>query len=161
FLRHPLSSSLPRKFKIALSGCGTDCAFGAIHDIGFIAQVRDGQRGFKVFAAGGFSTTPQAAITLHEFVPAAEIGRVGEALVRLFHALGNRENKGRARMRYVLRKLGEEKFRAKYAEFRATVDAEAMAELTLPEPPLNKPAPPIDEVNGEQPPGYLAWRATN
>ena len=97
FLRHPLSSSLPRKFKMAFSGCGSDCAFGAIHDIGFIAQVRDGQRGFKVLAAGGLSTTPQAAITLHEFVPAAEIGRVGEALVRLFHALGNRENKARAR----------------------------------------------------------------
>jgi sulfite reductase beta subunit-like hemoprotein len=161
FLRHPLSSSLPRKFKIAFSGCGTDCAFGAIHDIGFIAQVRDGQRGFKVYAAGGLSTTPQAALTLHEYVPAAEIGRVGEALVRLFHALGNRENKARARMKYVLRKLGEEKFRAKYAEFRAAVDAEAMAELTLPDPPKNEPAPAIDEVQGKQPEGYLAWRATN
>src|SRR5579884_3257658 len=59
FLRHPLSSSLPRKFKMAFSGCGTDCAFGAIHDLGFIAQVRDGVRGFKVYAAGGLSTTPQ------------------------------------------------------------------------------------------------------
>ena len=161
FLRHPLSSGLPRKFKIAFSGCGTDCAFGAIHDIGFIAQMRDGQRGFKVYAAGGLSTSPQAAITLHEFVPAAEMGRVGEALVRLFHALGNRDNKARARMKYVLRKLGEEKFRAKYAELRATVDAEAMAELRLPEPPQNKPAAPVDEVKGETPPGYLAWRATN
>src|SRR5579859_2049262 len=53
FLRHPLSSSLPRKFKIAFSGCGTDCAFGAIHDIGFIAKVENGQCGFKVYAAGG------------------------------------------------------------------------------------------------------------
>jgi sulfite reductase beta subunit-like hemoprotein len=160
FLRHPLSSSLPRKFKIAFSGCGSDCAYGAIHDIGFIAQVRDGQRGFKVFAAGGLSTTPQAAITLHEFVPAGEIGRVGEALLRLFHALGNRDNKARARMKYVLRKLGEEKFRAKYAELRAVVDAEATTELVLPERPQNEPAPPVAE-SGDKPDGYLAWRASN
>jgi len=106
FLRGPLSAGLPRKFKIAFSGCGRDCAFGAIHDIGFIAKVVDGQRGFKVYAAGGLSTTPQAATTLHEFVPAAEIGRVGEALIRLFHDLGNRDNKSRARLKYVLRKLG-------------------------------------------------------
>jgi sulfite reductase beta subunit-like hemoprotein len=160
FLRHPLSSSLPRKFKIAFSGCGHDCALGAIHDVGLVAMVKDGERGFKVYAAGGLSTTPQAAITLHEFVPAAELGRVGEALVRLFHALGNRDNKHRARMKYVLRKLGEEGFRAKYAEQRAAVDAEAMAELKLPQAPNNPPAPPV-EGPSSQPDGYLAWRSAN
>jgi sulfite reductase beta subunit-like hemoprotein len=162
FLRHPLSGSLPRKFKIAFSGCESDCAFGAIHDVGFIAQVKDGQRGFKVLAAGGLSTTPQAAIVLHEFIPAGEMLRVGEALVRLFHALGNRDNKARARMKYVLRKLGEETFRAKYQEQRAAIDAEAFAELTLPAPSGNTPAPPVElPADGSQPEGYLAWRSTN
>jgi sulfite reductase beta subunit-like hemoprotein len=163
FLRHPLSSSLPRKFKIAFSGCSTDCAFGAIHDLGFVAQVREGQRGFKVYAAGGLSTTPQAAITLHEFVPAAEIGRVGEAIVRLFHALGNRDNKARARLKYVLRKLGEEAFRAKYAGLKAAVDAEAAAELRLPDGPKNRPAAAVavDEGRGTLPGGYLQWRSTS
>ncbi|HEY1693843.1 MAG TPA: nitrite/sulfite reductase [Polyangiaceae bacterium] len=159
FLRHPLSSTLPRKFKIAFSGCGTDCAFGAIHDLGFVAQVRDGQRGFKVYAAGGLSTTPQAAITLHDFVPAAEIGRVGEAIVRLFDALGKRDNKARARMKYVLRRLGEEGFRQKYTELKAQVDAEALAELRLPENPRNEPAAPVAEAPGPLPSGYLRWRS--
>ena len=160
FLRHPLSSTLPRKFKIAFSGCGTDCAFGAIHDLGFVAQVRDGQRGFKVYAAGGLSTTPQAAITLHEFVPAAEIGRVGEAIVRLFDALGKRDNKARARLKYVLRRLGEEGFRAKYAEIKAQVDAEALAELRLPEHPRNEPAGPgRGGLRSRSPRGYLQWRS--
>jgi|HubBroStandDraft_6_1064221.scaffolds.fasta_scaffold19725_4 sulfite reductase (ferredoxin) len=159
FLRGPISASLPRKFKIAFSGCGRDCAFGAIHDIGFVAKVVDGQRGFKVYAAGGLSTTPQAATTLHEFVPAAEIGRVGEALLRLFHALGNRDNKSRARLKYVLRKLGEEKFKAKYAEYRAQVDAEAAAELKLPEHPRNPPAPPVEDASVAPAAGYLAWRS--
>jgi sulfite reductase (ferredoxin) len=158
FLRHPLSSSLPRKFKIAFSGCSTDCASGAIHDLGFVARVVDGQRGFKVYAAGGLSTTPQAAITLHEFVPAGEIARVGEAIVRLFHALGNRENKHRARLKYVLRKLGEDAFRAKYAEVRAGVDSDALSELALPDQPELTPAPPADQPSGPRPAGYLAWR---
>jgi sulfite reductase (ferredoxin) len=159
FLRHPLSSSLPRKFKIAFSGCSTDCAFGAIHDLGFVADIRDGQRGFKVYAAGGLSTSPQAAITLHEFVPAAEIGRVGEAIVRLFHALGNRDNKHRARLKYVLKKLGENAFRAKYAELKAQVDAEAAAELRLPDNPKNHPASPVEPDSGPLPAGYLQWRS--
>jgi sulfite reductase beta subunit-like hemoprotein len=159
FLRHPLSSSLPRKFKIAFSGCGTDCAAGAIHDLGFVAQVRDGQRGFKVYAAGGLSSSPQAAVTLHEWVPAAEIGRVGEAIVRLFHALGNRENKHRARLKYVLRKLGEQAFRARYAEIRAAVDTEAAGELKLPESPANRPAPAVLDDLVERGARYLAWRA--
>jgi sulfite reductase beta subunit-like hemoprotein len=159
FLRHPLSSTLPRKFKIAFSGCGTDCAFGAIHDLGLVAKVENGQRGFKVYAAGGLSTTPQAAITLHEFVPAAELGRVGEAIVRLFDAHGKRDNKARARMKYVLRRLGEEGFRSLYAEIRAKVDAEAAAELRLPENPKNEPAPPVESGHGAHPAGYLAWRS--
>ncbi len=161
FLRHPLSSSLPRKFKIAFSGCDSDCAYGAIHDLGFIAKVQDGQRGFKVYAAGGLSTTPEAAITLHPFVPAAELGRVGEAIVRLFHALGKRDNKARARMKYVLRRLGEEGFRAAYAEQRAAVDAEAMAELKLPENPVNPPASAVEAPTAPPASGYLAWRSSS
>ncbi len=158
-LRHPLSSSLPRKFKIAFSGCGTDCASGAIHDLGFIAKTENGERGFKVLAAGGLSTTPQAAITLHEFVRAGEISRVAEAVVRLFHALGNRENKHRARMKYVLRKLGEDGFRAEYAKRRAEVDAEALAELTEAQQPATSPAPPVTD-DGPRAAGYLAWHAS-
>ncbi|MGO9000298.1 MAG: nitrite/sulfite reductase [Polyangiaceae bacterium] len=158
-LRHPLSSSLPRKFKIAFSGCGSDCAMGAINDLGFVARVQNGERGFKVLAAGGLSTTPQAAIVLHEFVPASEVSRVAEAIVRLFHALGNRENKHRARMKYVLRKLGEASFREAYAEKRAEVAAEAIAELVEAPQPATTPAPAVEE-GGPRAAGYLAWKAS-
>jgi sulfite reductase (ferredoxin) len=158
-LRHPLSSSLPRKFKIAFSGCDRDCAFGAINDLGFVAKVRDGERGFKVLAAGGLSTTPQAAIVLHEFVRAGEVSRVAETVVRMFHALGNRENKHRARLKYVLRKLGEAGFRAEYARRRAEVDAEALAELVEAPQPATTPATPIVD-DAPRAPGYLAWKAS-
>lgn len=158
FLRHPLAATLPRKFKIAFSGCDSDCAFAAIHDLGFIAKVVDGQKGFKVVVAGGLSTLPMNALVLHDFVPAGEMARVGEAILRVFDRLGNRDNKHRARLKYVLKKLGEEGFRAKYAEIRAEVDAEAKAELKLAESPSRTPAPPVS-YDGPSPQGYLAWRA--
>ncbi len=158
-LRHPLSSSLPRKFKIAFSGCERDCAFGAINDLGFVAKVQDGERGFKVLAAGGLSTSPQAAIVLHEFVRAGEVSRVAETLVRLFHGMGNRENKHRARLKYVLRKLGDPGFRAEYARRRAEVDAEALAELVEAPQPATTPAPPVED-DAPRAPGYLAWKTS-
>jgi sulfite reductase (ferredoxin) len=162
FLRHPLSSALPRKFKIAFSGCASDCALGAINDLGFIAQVVQGEAGFKVMAAGGLSTSPQAAIVLHEFVRASEIGRVGEAILRLFDGLGNRENKHRARLKYVLRKLGPEAFVARYASHRAEVDTDALAELNVVDPPVATPAPPVlADEGGSRATGYLAWRSSS
>jgi sulfite reductase (ferredoxin) len=160
FLRHPLAATLPRKFKIAFSGCPHDCAFGAIHDIGFVALVKDGVPGFKVLAAGGLSTLPMAALELHDFVPGPEIGRVGEAILRLFDRLGNRENKHRARLKYVRKKLGDEGFVAKYRELRAEVDAEAHAELKLPQNPERVPAPAV-LLEGRSHPGYLEWRAAS
>jgi sulfite reductase (NADPH) hemoprotein beta-component len=160
FLGHPLSGSLPRKFKTAFSGCASDCAKAAIHDLGFVAATREGEPGFKVLAAGGLSTSPQAALVLHEFVPAAAIGRVGEAIVRLFHRLGNRENRHRARLKYVLRKLGEEKFRAAYAEVRAEVEAEVIGDLKVEGPPVREPAPPRRRL-GPTSESFAAWQASN
>lgn len=159
FLRHPLAATLPRKFKIAFSGCASDCAKAAIHDLGFIAKVENGQKGFKVVAAGGLSSSPRNALTIHEWIPAGEMGRVGEAIVRLFDRLGNRENRQRARLKYVLKKLGDDGFRAKYAEIRDEVDAEALAELAEPPPPAREPSPPKQLL--ARAPGYLAWRAVN
>jgi sulfite reductase (NADPH) hemoprotein beta-component len=162
FLGHPLASSLPRKFKIAFSGCASDCAKAAIHDLGFIAKVENGEAGFKVVAAGGLSSSPQNALVLHEFVRAGEIGRIGEAILRIFHRLGNRENRQRARLKYVRKKLGEQGFRDKYAEVRAEVDAEAAAELALPPPANRTPSGPvIDDAPVSRDGAYLAWRATS
>lgn len=162
FLGHPLASTLPRKFKIAFSGCASDCAKAAIHDLGFVAGVRDGEKGFKIVAAGGLSASPQNALVLHEWAPASEIGRVGEAILRVFHRLGNRENRARARLKYVLKKLGPDGFRAAYEAARAEVEAEALAELVLPEPAAREPGPPAEgDRDVAKSSAYLAWRAAS
>jgi sulfite reductase (ferredoxin) len=162
FLGHPLASSLPRKFKIAFSGCASDCAKAAIHDLGFIAAVQNGEPGFRVVAAGGLSSSPQNALVLHEFVRAGEIGRIGEAILRIFHRLGNRENRQRARLKYVRKKLGEQGFRDEYAKVRAEVDAEAAAELALPPAANRAPSGPVvDDAPVARDGAYLSWRSTS
>ncbi len=116
FLRNPLCQALPRKFKISLSGCPGDCAMGAFHDIGLIARTRDDDGrvalGFKVLIGGGLSVSPQNAWVLSEWVEPERLLPLCEAVVRVFDRTGNRKNKGQARMKYAIRKLGWEAFRA-------------------------------------------------
>lgn len=85
--RHPLSSSLPRKFKIAFEGCRDDHAFTAIHDIGFNARVRGTngatELGFRVTAGRGTAIMCRSGNVLHEFMPASELFDAAEAIVRL------------------------------------------------------------------------------
>ncbi|MCA9584550.1 MAG: nitrite/sulfite reductase [Myxococcales bacterium] len=162
FLRHELAASLPRKFKIALSCCADDCAKAAIHDLGLVAEIRDGARGFRVLAAGGLSSSPASALVLEEWVHAAELGRVSEAVLRMFHRLGNRENRQRARLKYVRKKLGVDGFVAAYREVKREVDAEAALELALPTHAAGAPGAPVSGGSAEpRPAGYLAWRASN
>lgn len=109
-LRNPICQALPRKFKIAFSGCPDDCAMGAMHDIGLVARSRDedGRRaiGFKVVIGGGLAVSPQNAWVLHDFLPPQRLLPVCEAVVRVFDRTGNRRNRGQARMKYAIRKLG-------------------------------------------------------
>ena len=82
-LRGPLSSTLPRKFKIAFGGCcGGDCVGAGFNDIGFLARERDGQHGFRVTIGGGLSTLRRAGFVAHEFVPVEQIFEVAEAVKR-------------------------------------------------------------------------------
>jgi sulfite reductase (NADPH) hemoprotein beta-component len=148
FLRHPLSSSLPRKFKIAFEGCAEDHALTAIHDIGVRAQVRaEGGRtvrGFRISAGGGTATLPTSARELAQFVPAGELLALAEALVRVFHRLGDRQRRQANRMKFLVRQLGWERFRAEVEGELAALRASGI-------PPL--PFPP-DDPPREEPPGW-------
>jgi sulfite reductase (NADPH) hemoprotein beta-component len=127
FLRRPENQQLPRKFKIAFSGCGDDCAMGAINDVGAIAQIKDGVRGFKLKVAGGLSTSPDSAKTLYEFLPADRLIGVIEAIIAVFDSHGNRQNKARARLKYVVRKHGFDGFRTLFDKALAEVEAAGRA----------------------------------
>ncbi|HZB24580.1 MAG TPA: nitrite/sulfite reductase [Vicinamibacterales bacterium] len=145
-LRHPLSASLPRKFKIAFEGCPGDHIALAINDIGWQARVRtvDGrtQRGFRVTVAGGTSTLPRAGNVLYEFMPAGEMFEVAEAIVRVYHRLGDYKHKQRNRLKFLVRSLGWDAFKAEFERDLLAFRAEGGARL---------PFDP-DTVAGEEPP---------
>jgi sulfite reductase (NADPH) hemoprotein beta-component len=114
-LRHPLSSTLPRKFKIAFEGCATDHVATGVNDLGFRAVVAaDGGRGFRVTAGGGTAIMATSAGLLHEFLPASEIFRVAEAVLRVFSRLGDYEHKQRNRMKFLIKTLGWTRWREEY-----------------------------------------------
>jgi len=117
-LAHPKSFTLPRKYKIAFSGCADDCAYASVNDLGFFAHERDGKLGFSVWAAGGLGAQPSVGIPLESFVEPFEVFAVAEAILNLFDRLGDRSNKNHARLRYVLRRLGPASFLAEYTKER-------------------------------------------
>jgi sulfite reductase (NADPH) hemoprotein beta-component len=154
FLRHPLSSSLPRKLKIAFEGCAEDHVAASIHDLGFTAtRTEGGRRAFTVRAAGGTATVPVSARVLVDALPAGEVLELCEAVIRVFHRLGDRTNRHANRMKFLVRKLGFEGFRAEVLAERARVRAEGAPRLPFdperpPEegPPAGaRPPPPSPE----------------
>jgi sulfite reductase beta subunit-like hemoprotein len=113
FVRNPLGQRLPRKFKINFSGCDTDCGQAMFNDVGVVAASRtldDGstELGFKVFVAGGLGANPFPALALEDFTPREELLPTIESVLRVFNATGNRDNKLRARMKWVVQTLGWE-----------------------------------------------------
>lgn len=116
-LRNPLNQSLPRKFKIAFSGCRHDCALTPIHDIGLLATKReDGAIGFRMTVGGGLGAAPRIGRLLREFVPMEELIPIIEAVIKVFDNLGNRKNRTKARMKFVIDKLGFEEFTRRWEE---------------------------------------------
>jgi sulfite reductase (ferredoxin) len=134
----PGSYNLPRKYKIAFSGCGADCALAQVSDLGFIAEARAGAPGFRVLAGGGMGARSRAADLLCDWAPASEIIRVAETVRRLFDRLGDRTNRSRARLRYVFDRIGLAAFRQQYAEEMAVVIRDGVPEWR------GRPTPAVD-----------------
>ena len=116
FVRNPLSQRLPRKFKINFSGCSTDCGQAMFNDVGVVAATRTTaagrvEAGFRVYVAGGLGTTPFPALALEEFTSREDLLPTIEAVLRVFDQTGNRDNKLRARMKWVVEQLGIDEVR--------------------------------------------------
>jgi sulfite reductase (NADPH) hemoprotein beta-component len=108
---HPEFSFLPRKFKIAVCGSGNDRAAVMVHDIGLVI-VRDeaGATGFRVLVGGGLGRTPVIGTVIREFLPAAELLAYLEAILRVYNRFGRRDNLYKARIKILVKALGEEQF---------------------------------------------------
>jgi len=141
FLRHPLSSSLPRKFKIAFEGCPEDHAVAAIHDIGWRARVVNGRRGFRVTVGGGTAILVNTGALLYDFLPVEEMLDVAEAIIRVFHRYGDRKHMQRNRMKFLIKSLGWDEWRARFDKALEEFLAEGGAPL-----PFSGAAVPVEEA---------------
>ncbi|MBI2105025.1 MAG: nitrite/sulfite reductase [Candidatus Omnitrophica bacterium] len=165
FLRNPLSQSLPRKFKISVSGCRHDCAMAPIHDLGIVAASHGenghAAYGFTLYAGGGLGALPRSADALEPFTPIQQLLPTSEAIVRVFNQHGERKNRQRARMKFLIERVG-------LAEFQRLVFAERAALLKDLSrfPPLPEPQP-LEATSSPEtlPPVGMAalrrWLATN
>ncbi|MEW5798509.1 MAG: nitrite reductase [Bacteroidota bacterium] len=168
FLRNPICQELGRKFKIAFSSSDDDTAFAFIHDIGFIPKIKfEGEkeiRGFKVLIGGGLGSQPMLAVTAFEFLEEQLILPYAEAILRVFDRYGERKNRSKARMKFLLEKIG-------YDEMQRLIEEEWTA-LQVKEYWVDRdivPAVQMDSTFKVEPifryevesASFERWRATN
>jgi sulfite reductase (NADPH) hemoprotein beta-component len=141
-LRHPLSSTLPRKFKIAFEGCTVDHVALGIHDLAFRAVLApDGSRGFRVTVGGGTAIMVTNAGRLHTFLPASEILRVAEAVLRVFARLGDYQHKQRNRLKFLIKALGWTRWREEYDRELSSCRLRGSAPTLEIQPPASEAKP--------------------
>ena len=167
FLRHPTTQNMPRKSKVAFSGSEKDEAMVLMHDVGMLARVRDGVRGFKIVVGGGLSTNAMMAKTLREFVPAEDLIVNCEAVLRVFNRQDEeRKSIAKARIKFTIARLGIDKF-------REMIDEELEGDWAKKEIDLDSlmfvddedsDAPAVDSGATPEPaddPAYAYWKRTN
>ena len=168
-LGHPDAQNFGRKFKIAFSGCRQEaCALVNMHDLGGIAATRvengEVRRGFEVYVGGGLGAVPHNAKLFEEFLPEEELLPTTQAISRVFARLGEKKQRDRARLKFLIAKLGIEEFKKLVLEERKTLqpDPRWTEYLEGVQQYADKPLKPPTFLNGQKrPEGFDAWYATN
>jgi sulfite reductase (ferredoxin) len=168
-LGHPDTLDFGRKFKIAFSGCRDEaCALVTIHDLGGIAvkKVIDGKerRGFELYVGGGLGAVPYPAQLFNEFVPEEELLPLSRAIGRVFAKLGEKKNRQKARLKFVVAKLGIEEFRRVVEEERRTMPDDPTWRKHFDAIPRYEEQPREKVVQlgaARKPEGYDEWAKTN
>ncbi len=164
-LGHPDVQDFGRKFKPAFSGCEHEaCGLVQMHDAGYVARVQDGRRGFKVVVGGGLGTVPHQAEVLSEFTPVEDFLVQIQAVARVFARLGEKKNRNRARIKFLVAKLGIEEFRRLVAEEQQTIPFDPRHRGLIENLPVTAGEPVREPVlmNGApRPDGFDRWNLTN
>lgn len=161
FLRNPVGQEMGRKFKVSFSASDADTGLSYMHDLGFIAKLHKGERGFKVLIGGGLGSQPRHADLLYEFLPADRIVPLMETVMRVFDRYGERKSRAKARMKFLIKDLGLDAFRELLKE-----EALALPFQTYPiDAVASGIAVPSDgyvpEVVIADPEKFAQWKATN
>lgn len=161
FLRNPICQEMGRKFKVSFSATEEDTGLSYMHDLGFIAKIKDGVKGFKVMLAGGLGSQPRHADLFYEFLPSDKIIPLMEGVLRVFDRYGERKSRAKARLKFLLKDIGLDAFKElveaeqNAIEFKTVTIDEAKYTASQ---PVSITAPIVKIKNAEV---YQLWKSTN
>ncbi len=163
-LGHPDVQDFGRKFKIAFSGCEDNpCGLVTFHDLGCVARIKDGKRGFRVVVGGGLGAVPVQAKILDEFCPEEELLPLAQAVSRVFARLGEKQSRARARIKFLVQKVGIDEFKRLVAEERKTLREDERWTAFLKDLHITdeKPIRPAGPVVDDAPSDFSRWAEHN
>ena len=164
-LNHPDCQDFGRKFKIAFSGCTQHaCGIVNMHDLGAIAKTKDGKNGFEIYVGGGLGAVPHRAKVMYDFLSEEEILPLMQAIGRVFARLGEKKNRAKARVKFLVAKLGLEEFTHLVEEERGKLPHDDNWTRYIDELPAwgEKPKKEAIPLNGsKKPEGFDLWQQKN
>ncbi|AFR49798.1 sulfite reductase [Gordonia sp. KTR9] len=138
YIGDPKYSNLPRKFKTAISG--QQDVVHEINDVAFVGVVHpEHGPGLDLWVGGGLSTNPMLAQRVGAWVPLDEVPDVWEAVVALFRDYGYRRLRAKARLKFLVKDWGIEKF-------RQVLEDEYLGRKLIDGPAPEQPERPIDHI---------------
>ena len=161
FMRNPICQEMGRKIKPAFSSSIYDNALTFMHDFGFIPMIQDGVEGFKVVVGGGLGAQALFAQTAYEFLPGNQIIPFMEASLRVFDRYGEREKRHKARLKFLIKKIGINEFKNLVDQERAAIENKSFEVPKLPDNagPVAHFTPNVTEPkNAEK---FNQWLKTN
>lgn len=161
FLRNPIGQEMGRKFKVSFSASDADTGLSYMHDLGFIAKVKDGKRGFKVMLAGGLGSQPRHADELYSFLQTDKIIPLMEGVIRVFDRYGERKSRAKARMKFLLKDIGLDGFKKMLEEEQLAVPHQTYSINIADYPEVKVAEVETPEVSIEDQEAFEQWKSTN
>jgi len=161
FLRNPICQEMGRKFKVSFSSTDEDTGLSYLHDLGYIAKIENGVRGFKVMVAGGLGSQPRHAEVLYDFLPSDRIIPIMEGVLRVFDRFGERKSRAKARMKFLLKDIGLEAFKELIEQEQNAIEFKSVAidaAAYIPSKPVSVEAPQV-EIKDQV--AFDLWKSTN
>ena len=161
FLRNPICQEMGRKFKVSFSSSNEDTGLSYMHDLGFIAKIENGVRGFKVMIGGGLGSQPRHADELYSFLSTDKIIPTMEGVLRVFDRYGERKSRAKARMKFLIKDIGLEAFKALVEQEQLAIEFKTVtidADAYVASKPVSVEAPQVEIKNQK---AFEIWKSTN
>lgn len=161
FLRNPISQEMGRKFKVSFSASDADTGLSYMHDLGFIAKIKDEAKGFKVMLGGGLGSQPRHADVLFNFLPADKIIPLMDGVIRVFDRYGERKSRAKARLKFLLKDVGLDGFKKLLEEEQKAVPISTFHIDALAFPKIVLAQVSVPNVKIENSKAFEKWKSTN